>query len=320
MVHCDIQKKVQRWYHKMLFQNQCNLFTTCIVVDAPYPLPCILGFFSTVKNCITQQHPHPTISSLLVFLLLPCIAVLLFNLYLFPILVLPLAAPKTAGTLQQSVSILLLVLSLSVLTFIARLDELPRHTPSRQQVAINSVEMQTECPDPNRRKLMQTVLASTMLILLPRNASAKTGESAKLSIFGVEGLSSPFTADLKSQGEPLYKNLNEEEMSRYTRAITDGRTSLSKIPEFVSEKSWEDVKSAIRQRVADLRTAQRRLMAAISEQNIRKKAEKIYDNFKKSIEEIDLAAKQKNGDKTLQAQKQAMKYLQEWASVAGLNI
>lgn len=167
---------------------------------------------------------------------------------------------------------------------------------------------------------MQTVLASTMLILLPRNASAKTGESAKLSIFGVEGLSSPFTADLKSQGEPLYKNLNEEEMSRYTRAITDGRTSLSKIPEFVSEKSWEDVKSAIRQRVADLRTAQRRLMAAISEQNIRKKAEKIYDNFKKSIEEIDLAAKQKNGDKTLQAQKQAMKYLQEWASVAGLNI
>jgi len=204
--------------------------------------------------------------------------------------------------------------------YLATKHELPRHTPSRQQVAINSVEMQTECPDPNRRKLMQTVLASTMLILLPRNASAKTGESAKLSIFGVEGLSSPFTADLKSQGEPLYKNLNEEEMSRYTRAITDGRTSLSKIPEFVSEKSWEDVKSAIRQRVADLRTAQRRLMAAISEQNIRKKAEKIYDNFKKSIEEIDLAAKQKNGDKTLQAQKQAMKYLQEWASVAGLNI
>lgn len=180
--------------------------------------------------------------------------------------------------------------------------------------------MQVDCADPQRRKLLETVLASALFAVLPKDASAKTGESAKLSIFGVEGLSSPFTADLKSKGEPLYKNLNEEEVSRYTKAITDGKASLSKIPEFISEKSWEDIKSAVRQRVADLRTAQKKIMASISEERIRKKAEKIYDNFVKSIEDIDYAARQKNGDKTKQAQQQAMKLLQEWASVAGIAI
>ncbi|GJQ15984.1 hypothetical protein GpartN1_g7825.t1 [Galdieria partita] len=191
---------------------------------------------------------------------------------------------------------------------------------SAKKLPASTLQMQMDCADPHRRNLLETALAASVFFLLPKNVSAKSGESAKLSIFGVEGLSSPFTADLKQEGQPLYKNLNEEEISRYTKAITDGKDSLSKIPGYITEKSWEDVKSLVRQRVADLRAAQKKLMASISEQRIRKKAEKLYDSFIRSIEDIDLAARQKNGDKVRQAQQQAMKLLQEWASTAGVAI
>nr|ADD97076.1 photosystem II extrinsic protein [Galdieria sulphuraria] len=197
---------------------------------------------------------------------------------------------------------------------------LPCQALSAKKLPTTTLKMQIECADPHRRKLLETLLTSSLFFLLPKNASAKSGESAKLSIFGVEGLSSPFTADLKSKGQPLYKNLNEEEISRYTKAITDGKASLSKIPGYINEKSWEDIKSLVRQRVADLRSAQKKMMASISEQRIRQKAEKLYDSFIKSIEDIDYAARQKNGDKVRQAQQQAMKLLQEWASAAGVAI
>eukprot|EP00871_Galdieria_phlegrea_P004751 jgi/Galph1/5277/GphlegSOOS_G3989.1 len=109
-------------------------------------------------------------------------------------------------------------------------------------------------------------------------------------------------------------------MSRYKKIIEDGKASLAQVPEFLEQKSWEDIKSLVRQRISDLRAAQRTLTAAISEERIRKQAEKVYDQFKRSIEDLDLAARQKNTDRVRKAQQQALQFLQEWASATGISI
>eukprot|EP00172_Hildenbrandia_rubra_P003658 Plantae.Rhodophyta-Hildenbrandia_rubra.ctg6110.p1 GENE.Plantae.Rhodophyta-Hildenbrandia_rubra.ctg6110~~Plantae.Rhodophyta-Hildenbrandia_rubra.ctg6110.p1 ORF type:complete len:213 (-),score=25.68 Plantae.Rhodophyta-Hildenbrandia_rubra.ctg6110:435-1073(-) len=170
----------------------------------------------------------------------------------------------------------------------------------------------------SRRDVMiRALVAGGALVVGPLTAQAKSGDAPKISIFGVGGQSSPFTAGIKSGGKTLYKPYNADELQIYGRIINESKDRLDGAAQAIKDKSWEDLRSRMRLEMSDLRKTQMTLMNNLSDKKERSDAEITYQQFKQAIEDLDYAASTKNQDKALKAYTAAQTHLASWRDTVG---
>lgn len=159
--------------------------------------------------------------------------------------------------------------------------------------------------------------AAALLVGAPMAALAKSGDSPKISVFGVGGQSSPFTAGVKRGGKVLYSTLGDDEVAVFKRIIAQSKERLELAAPSIKAKSWEDIRSRIRLEASDLRKTQLTVNASIEDAAQNKKAENAYKTFKKDLESLDQACIQKNQDRAYKGYNASLKSLSAWEDITG---
>lgn len=150
------------------------------------------------------------------------------------------------------------------------------------------------------------------------SVNAKSGEGAKLSIFGVGGQSSPFTSGIETGGTVQYTPFSEDEMKYFRNIVDSSRDRLEAAKPSIDAKSWEDIRSSIRLEMYNIRKTAVELNANISDDKTRSNAEKLYAQFKQDVNDLDYACVTKNQDKALKSYKSTLKSLSSWREVVGI--
>lgn len=170
----------------------------------------------------------------------------------------------------------------------------------------------------SRREALATAAALVAgTVLGPFAASAKSGDSPKISVFGVGGASSPFTAGIQTGGKVAYKQFNDDEVAVFKRIVSESYDRLEGALPSIKIKSWEDIRSRIRLEASDLRKTQLTVNANIEDSKKSATAAKAYQTFKQDIERLDAAAVEKNQDKAYKAYNASLKSLAAWKSIVG---
>jgi hypothetical protein len=172
----------------------------------------------------------------------------------------------------------------------------------------------------NRRSALGLGLGALGAALLKGSApvQAKSGEFARQSIFGVGGASSPFDAGIQRSGTVQYSKFAPAEMA-YFKSIVDGSsTRLDSAKTEIDNKSWEAVRSTIRLEMALLRQTMLSVQANIADPKIKASAQKLYDAFKKDVNDMDYACVVKNQDKARKSFKLTVSDLASWREVASI--
>lgn len=175
----------------------------------------------------------------------------------------------------------------------------------------------TAAPMSRRQALAAAAALVAGATLSPLAASAKGGDAPKISIFGVRGASSPFTAGYQTGGKVIYKKFNDDEVAVFKRIVSDSKNRLEGASDSIKLKSWEDVRSRIRLEASDLRKTQISVMGGIEDPSQAAKATKAYETFKNDIERLDAAAIQKNQDRAYKAYNASLKSLSAWQDSVG---
>lgn len=167
-----------------------------------------------------------------------------------------------------------------------------------------------------RQALAAAAALVTGAVVAPLAASAKSGDSPKISIFGVGGASSPFTAGVQTGGKVIYKRFGDDEIAVFKRIVTDARDRLDGSVASIKIKSWEDVRGQLRLQT-DLRRTQVIVNGGIDDPKQAAKAAKAYQTFKNDIERLDAACIQKNQDQAYKAHKASLASLAAWQDTVG---
>lgn len=163
----------------------------------------------------------------------------------------------------------------------------------------------------------QALLAGAALLAgVPLAALAKSGDAPKISIFGVNDVSSPFTAGLKRDGKVMYEELNPEEVSIYKKIAEGSKVRILGADESIKNKYWEDVRSRIRLEAYEFRKVQLKVNSALSKDDA-DAALKATKAFKSDVENLDQAAYQKNQEKAYKAYNAVVKDIDNWFSAVG---
>lgn len=149
-------------------------------------------------------------------------------------------------------------------------------------------------------------------------ALAKSGDAPKISVFGVGGASSPYTAGVQKGGVVQYKEMNSGEIELYKRLIGESKVRLESAIEPIKGRSWDDVRSRIRLEMSELRGVLVKLNDNISDKDSAEKANKAYADFKLAIENLDYAAITKDQGKAFKFYNAALKSLGAWTTAAGI--
>lgn len=109
--------------------------------------------------------------------------------------------------------------------------------------------------------------------------------------------------------------MNDDEVAKYRNIFQESQKDLRvTAAAAIDVKSWEDVRSALRLRANDLGAAAKRLSDASPVSN---EATKAYNQFKKSANKLDWAARQKNVAQAVAAREAAAADLDKWGRVVG---
>lgn len=138
-----------------------------------------------------------------------------------------------------------------------------------------------------------------------------------MSVFGVGGQSSPFTAGVQRGGKVLYKTFSDDEVAVFKRIINDSRDRLEGAADSIKIKYWEDIRGRIRLEASDLRRTQITVNANIDDKKQAADAQKAYKIFKTDLEALDAACIQKNQGKAYKAYNASLKSLKDWQNVVG---
>lgn len=185
--------------------------------------------------------------------------------------------------------------------------------PNCTTAPIPSVTTMSAQPVSRRQALLA---GAAMLAGVPLAALAKSGDAPKISIFGLNSASSPFTAGIKKDGKLLYEDLNPEELSIYKRIAEGSKARIVGADQSIKNKYWEDVRSRIRLEAYEFRKVQLRLNSALSKDQAQP-ALKTSSAFKADIEKLDQAAYQKNQEKAYKAYSAVVKDIDNWFSAVG---
>lgn len=153
--------------------------------------------------------------------------------------------------------------------------------------------------------------------LAPLIANAKSGDSPSISIFGIGGQSSPFTAGVPTGGKVQYTGFNDDEIATYKRIVNESKDRLEGASDSIKAKSWEDIRGRIRLEAQDLRKTQLTVNSNIRDKKVQAAAAKAYQLFKEDIERLDMACVQKNQEKAYKSYNSSLKSLQAWQTAAG---
>ncbi|CAN8069628.1 unnamed protein product [Agarophyton chilense] len=156
----------------------------------------------------------------------------------------------------------------------------------------------------------------TTLALGPVAAAAKSGDSPKISVFGVGGASSPFDSGIQTGGKVQYKPFSKDEMAVFKRIVDDSQQRLVGAVDSIQDKKWEDIRSQIRLQ-NDLRKTQLTINANMPDKKSTEKASKAYLAFKTDVEKLDQACVQKDQSAALKAYKAALRSLAVWQECTG---
>lgn len=166
----------------------------------------------------------------------------------------------------------------------------------------------------SRRQALLT--GAALLAGVPLAALAKSGDAPKISIFGVNDVSSPFTAGLKRDGKVLYEDLNPEELAIYKKIAEGSKNRIVGADDSIKNKYWEDVRSRVRLEAYEFRKVQLRVNSALDKGQA-DAALKATKAFKTDLEKLDQAAYQKNQDQAFKAYNAVVKDIDNWFSAVG---
>lgn len=150
-------------------------------------------------------------------------------------------------------------------------------------------------------------------------ALAKSGDSPKISVFGVGGASSPYTAGIQTGGTVQYKAYNDAELLVFKKNIDESKARLESAIEPIKGRAWSDVQSRIRLEMSDVRNTMLKLNAAIDDESTAKKATQIYTDFKLALEALDYATIVKDQAKAVKNYNVVLEKFNSWVNLVGLN-
>lgn len=171
-----------------------------------------------------------------------------------------------------------------------------------------------------RRQLLQGAAAALLAALIGKALPSHAAGEPKMSFFGADAPSSPFTYDEK-EGEPIYKGITPELVEEYRAAINGAKKRIEDSGDAIAKKSWEDVRSALRLAVGTLRSVCTKVNAYASAQATKqekKNIEKAYRDFLKRIEDMDYAARMKDQDRAERFRTASISALDNWMTVVGI--
>jgi hypothetical protein len=172
----------------------------------------------------------------------------------------------------------------------------------------------------DRRQLLQGLLVAAVAVFAGKAQPAHSGSEPKMSFFGADAPSSPFSYN-ESQKEPLFKGITPELLEEYRLAISEAKKRIEDSGEAISTKSWEDVRSALRLALGTLRSVCSKVnayAAAEATKQEKKKIEKAYRDFLKTIEDMDYAARMKDPDRAERLRTASIAALDNWMSTVGI--
>ena len=161
--------------------------------------------------------------------------------------------------------------------------------------------------------------AAAALLARASAALAKSGDSPKISIFGVGGASSPYTAGIQTGGTVQYKAYNDAELLAFKKIVDESKARLLTTIEPIKGRAWSDVQSRIRLEMYDVRNTMLKLNAAIDDDATAKKADQIYADFKVALEALDYAATVKDQAKAVKNYNVVLEKFNSWVNLVGLN-
>lgn len=169
----------------------------------------------------------------------------------------------------------------------------------------------------SRRSALGAALTAAGAALLPAAAFAKGGESAKISIFGMGSASSPFVAGIKTSGTVQYKRFSDDELAYFKSIVDASGERFAQTKASIDIKNWEDIRSLIRLETTLLRQTMVSVMDSLDGDRA-KDSQKVFQAFKKDINDLDYACVTKNQDKAQKAYKATVKSFYQWREVANI--
>lgn len=170
---------------------------------------------------------------------------------------------------------------------------------------------------PNRRQLLQS--AAALVAGIPLAALAKSGDSAKISIFGVGGASSPYVAGIETGGKILYNGFSDEEIALFKRIVNDSKERLVGAEDSIKAKSWEDIRSRIRLEATELRKVVNNITDNLDDKQTKAAATKDSKALKLAFEQLDQACVQKDQTAAKKYYSIAIKNLSAWQDDVGFS-
>jgi photosystem II oxygen-evolving enhancer protein 3 len=158
----------------------------------------------------------------------------------------------------------------------------------------------------SRREVLSAGAAAAGIAFVPAAAQAAAGESPRFSIFGLAGdgtamsegaaygsdqsqpLYSPYSVYGEAGADSLYKESDPSYAAKKKAVLAETRKRLLKLPGYVEKKVWWEVDAELERFMYETRGAAK-FLANTKEQK------KAANDFFRSIEKADLAAKRKVG-------------------------
>jgi hypothetical protein len=155
-------------------------------------------------------------------------------------------------------------------------------------------------------------------LIMPESVQAKPGDPPKVSFFGADAMSSPFsynegTASYYSpyKAKGIYQPGSPAEIADRLSKITESQKRIAKIGGYIDKKEWEEVRAELDRQTYTLRDSMNRVAKASGSKDAQVVAKKFYQD----IEEISAASGKKQPGPAKAAYESAVKDLDIYISI-----
>eukprot|EP00283_Hemiselmis_rufescens_P008198 CAMPEP_0173427718 /NCGR_PEP_ID=MMETSP1357-20121228/6846_1 /TAXON_ID=77926 /ORGANISM="Hemiselmis rufescens, Strain PCC563" /LENGTH=201 /DNA_ID=CAMNT_0014391607 /DNA_START=41 /DNA_END=646 /DNA_ORIENTATION=+ len=154
------------------------------------------------------------------------------------------------------------------------------------------------------------------ILAAPAIANAKGGDFPKQSYFGAAPVSAPFGDTYGTQGEGLWKSLDDTEREIFQRIATSTADKLDKERNLIDRGEWEASRQNLRLVMGETRKSMTRL-STLEGTDASKSAQK---KFNRAIEKLDLALRAKSSDDSAAGIANVLEAYGAWLATVGLEI
>lgn len=154
------------------------------------------------------------------------------------------------------------------------------------------------------RGLAAASILASPLAGLSSSALASSGDSPKISVFGLGGtkadISSPFVEDATTYSpyspygtgkDALFKPLNADDVAFFKKKVAEAQKRFGKVESFIAKKQWEEIRSELTRQGPDFRGSVRKLVANKGTESARVAAETLFQD----LEDLTVSSRRKQG-------------------------